>query len=151
MKYISKNEIIELLVINKDNWDIDEPFASDSLKDLNFTLCRKYGSLHYKTIYTLLMKKLDTFSNKLDKLAYLDCLIMNYKSLQNNDDIDLLISILSGSFLGVSFLDTAVDMWLKIGSLLMILYLVIAKTFTINNKKWKFYVMILEQLKSELE
>lgn len=150
MKQIAQNDIIQEILKYPHIWDISNDFAKNSLSHFQFDKCLIYSYGHYKCIYTLLSDKLKTLPSKTDKLAYLDCIIMNYKLLQNNDSLDLAISLISGSFIGVSFLDISNDIILKSISLIFLVFLTISKISTLTNTKWKFYTLILEQLKADI-
>lgn len=151
MKKIKKESIVKDFINHQAIWDIDLAFSTNALKNHDFTECKIYSYAHYKCVYLLLKAKISSLKEKEDKIAYLDCLIMNYNTLQSNDEVDLLVGVLSGSFLGISFLDITNDILFKAFSMLMLLFFAGIKIFTLTNQKWKFYIMILQQLKSEIE
>ena len=149
-KDLTKEEIIKKIT-NKEIYDIDYDFAVKAADNIKFTQCHRYSTYHYKTILAILKSKLATISDKDDKLAYLNCLSVNYTSLSNTDIFDVIISILTGGFIGVSFIDKSNDIIYKIAAIIFIIAFLCIKTYALTTRKWSFYDKLFEHLKNGIE
>ena len=150
MKKFKKDDIIKD-ISDKEIYDIDYYFALKAAENINFTQCNKYSTYHYKTILVILRSKLETMSNKDDKLAYLNCLSVNYASLSITDAFDIFIGLLSGSCIGVSFFSVPGEIISKVLAIILIVFFLILKVYVLTTRKWSFYENIIEQLKNEIE
>ena len=150
MGKIQKEKIIKS-VANKEIYDIDYDFAVKAAENIEFTQCHKYSVYHYKTLYSIVMEKLNTINDKNDKIAYLNCLCVNYTSLSKSDIFDVIISILTGSFIGASFLDESNDGIYKIAAIILIFAFLCLKIYVITTRKWDFYDKLFEHLKNNIE
>lgn len=150
MKKLKKDDIIKD-ISDKEIYDIDYYFALKAAENINFTQCNKYSIYHYKTILVILRSKLETMSNKDDKLAYLNCLSVNYASLSITDAFDIFIGLLSGSCIGVSFFSVSGEIISKVLAIILIVFFLILKVYVLTTSKWSFYENIIEQLKNEIE
>lgn len=124
--------------------------ANKAVKELHYNNTPMYSTGHYMVIYTILCEKLKTLPNRSYKIAYIDCLIMNYTNLQSPEVFDLLISIISGSSLGISFFNLPSTILFKGFSFITLLFSIGVKLFLLTHKKYAFYLMILKELKNTL-
>ncbi len=145
---LTKEKIIEE-ISEKPIYDISNESATAAAKDINFTKCRKYSPIHYKTRYAIIKKKVETFDNDSDKIAYLNCLQTIYKSLSNYDFIDISLIFISGGCLGVSVFEN--NVLYKIISLIIFIALVSIKSYITSTRKWDFYNSIFEHIKDEIK
>ncbi len=149
MGQLTKEKIVKSIT-DKAVYGISSEFANDAVKDIEFTKCHKYSTYHYITIYEIIKKKVETLDNTNDKIAYINCLWVNYTSLSKHDVIDIILGILTGGFLGISFFDETNDMPYKILSILLIIAFTCIKTYVINTRKWDFYDKIFEHIKNDI-
>ncbi len=150
---ITKEQIIEYIVKLKGIYDIDYDFAVKAAENIHFTSCNKYSYYHYKTMYTILKSKIDTLSEKEDKLAFLNCLLINNKTLSDTKAFEIAISLSTLCFLSsglVGALTNHLDRFLNLICNLVILSLYCIELYCCSTKKWKFEKSIYEQLKNEL-
>lgn len=150
MGQLKKYEIVRSIT-DKEVYDIDYDFAAKATENIDFTQCHKYSMYHYKTIHAIIKSKLSTLSDKDDKIAYLNCLSVNYTSLSNADIFDVIISILTGGFIGVFFIDKSNDIIYKIAAIIFIIAFLCIKTYALTTRKWSFYDKLFEHLKSNVE
>ena len=150
MGKLKKEEIIKN-ISDKEIYDIDYDFAVKAAENIKFTQCHRYSTYHYKTILAIVKSKLATISDKDDKLAYLNCLSVNYSSLSKADVFDIVIGILSGSFIGVSFIDESNDIIYKIAVIIFIIAFLCLKIYVLTTRKWSFYDKLFEHLKNYIE
>lgn len=149
-KDLTKEEIIKNIT-KKEIYDVDYDFAVKAAENIKFTRCHKYSTYHYKTILAIIKSKLATISDKDDKLAYLNCLSVNYSSLSKTDIFDVIIGILSGSFIGVSFIDKSNDIFYKVAVITFIIVFLCLKIYALTTRKWSFYDKLFEHLKNDIE
>ncbi len=145
-----KKDAIIRSITDKQIYDIKYELAVDAVKDISYTKCYRYSMYHYKTMYTIIKKKLDTFSNAEDKIAYLDCLRINYIALSKYDSLDVIASVFSGGFLGLSFFDKTNDVLYKTISIVSITVFICIKIYIMCTRKWDFYNNIIESLKNDI-
>lgn len=149
MKSLKKYKIIKNLT-DKKIYDIKYEFAVEATKDIVFDRCYKYSAYHYKTIYTILKHKLDTITDKDEKIAYINCLSVNYSSLGKTDVYDILISFLLGDFLGISIIKDSEGLLTKMLVVLFTIAFWLIKSYAATTKKWEFYSDIFNHLKNKI-
>jgi len=150
MGKLKKEEIIKNISA-KEIYDVDYAFAVKAAENIKFTQCHRYSTYHYKTILAIVKSKLATIREKDDKLAYLNCLSVNYASLSKADIFDVIIGILSGSFIGASFIDESNDIIYKIVAIIFIIAFLCLKIYVLTTRKWSFYDKLFEHLKNDIE
>lgn len=152
MKHITKKEIIDD-VSSKRCWDISKDFAHKATKDIPTKPFLIFSIMHYTTIYSIIKAKLEDINDSVQRIAYLDCLSMNYMdkgSERINAALDIATGVLSGGVLGFSISDLSYSSLELACTLLMILVFQAIKAINLSFRKWDFYQMVLSQLKSEL-
>ena len=152
MGKIQKSQIITD-ICNKRVWDINEANAKDATKNISDKVFRKYSVMHYKTVYCIIRNRVDMIEDTIDKIAYIDCLAMNYADMdfgKYNTILDVVCGFMSGSLLGLSITDTIND---RLGLLIAFLSIIVLQSIKVINiiiRKWNFYQMILARIKEEL-
>lgn len=150
---ITKEQIIEYIVKLKGIYDIDYDFAVKAAENIHFTSCNKYSYYHYKTMYAVLKSKIDTLSEKEDKLAFLNCLLINNQTISDPKAFEIAIGFFTLGFVNsnisknlINSLDSfSICIWVLVAVILYFFQLYCATAV-----KWKFEKSIYEQLKNEL-
>lgn len=153
MSSITKESIIQYIVDRRNIWDIDKALAVNATKDIPSSNIKKYSAMHYKTVYLIIKAKLDTIRDPVIKIAYLDCLDMNYGDLgseKTNAAIDIAGYLLSGGYLGESFITQEQDIVTLISTAIILLVFQAIKAINLSTRRWNFYQMVIKQLKSEI-
>ena len=84
---------------------------------------------------------------------YIDCLIMNYTDLGSekiNTALDIASGLASGSILGFSLKDLALDSKEVVLTALVLFVIQAIKASNLLFRKWNFYISVLQQIKDEL-
>ena len=71
--------------------------------------------------------------------------------LAEADIFDVIIGILSGSFIGASFIDESNDIIYKIAAIIFIIAFLCLKIYVLTTRKWSFYDKLFEHLKNDIE
>lgn len=122
-------------------------------ENIVFTSCNKYSYYHYKTMYTVLKSKIDTLNGKEDKLAFLNCLLINNQTISDSKAFEIAIGFFTLGFVNsnisknlINSLDSfSICIWVLVAVILYFFQLYCATAV-----KWKFEKSIYEQLKNEL-
>ena len=152
MGNISKKEIIED-ICDKKHWDIKEPDAVIAVKDISDGKCKKYSTMHYKMVYCIIKAKVEQIKDPIEKIAYIDCLIMNYADLGSdkyNKILDIASAFVSGSYLGISILKDIKDLETIATTAALLFIFQLLKAINLMFRRWNFYQIILKQLKSDI-
>ena len=150
MGKLTKEKIVKSMV-RKKAYDIKYDFATEAVKDIDFKKCHKYSIYHYQTIYEIVKSKLNTLGDKNEKIAFLNCLWVNYTSLSKADIFDILISFLTGGFIGATFIGKTNDTIYNIAAIISVIIFLCFKIYVVTTRKWSFYDKIFEHLKSDIE
>ena len=124
MSSVTKESIIQYIVDRRNIWDIDKALAVNATTDIPSSSIKKYSAIHYQTVYLIIKAKLDTIKDPITKIAYLDCLDMNYGDLGSekaNSAIDIAGYILSGGYLGVSLISKEQDIVTLVSTAIILL------------------------------
>ena len=153
MNNITKKDILED-IYNKKHWDIKEADAINAVKDISDGKCKKYSTIHYKIVYCIIKAKLEQINDPIEKIAYIDCLAMNYADLGSdriNKVLDIVSVIASGSYLGISVIKDIKDLETIVITALFLFVFQLLKAINLLFRKWNFYQIILKQIRSELK
>ena len=150
MGRLTKDTVVKYIVERKKIWDIDSNLANQAVQNINDGEFEKFSTMHYNCIYLIIKSKLVKIEDPLKRIAYIDCLIMNYSDMQDNNGINIVTGIFSEGILGVSFFDVNNDIWLKVITMFLIGVFTILNIVSAFTRRWKFYQMILSQVKSEM-
>ncbi len=143
MSFLSKDKVIKQIV-KKKIYDVSMDFAKEATEDIHIKKFYKYSMGHYKLIYTILKSKLDTMPEKIDKIAYLDCLYANYKLLTNTKCFDIVLGFLTGGIVGAIN-----DIITKITFFIVGIVFAMIKAYAVTTN-WDFYIKIFSQLREEI-
>lgn len=152
MKNINKKDIIKD-ICNKKHWDIREIDATSAIKHIADRKCKKYSTMHYKMVYRIIEAKVEQIEDPIEKIAYIDCLIMNYADLGSdkyNKILDIASALSSGSYLGISIFKDIKDLETIAITVVLLFIFQLLKAINLMFRKWNFYQMILKQLKSDI-
>lgn len=126
-----------------------------NLEELNDDVkFERYSMEHYKIVYTILKKKIDTITEKEDKIAYLNSLKINQKALMDTDGFDIIIGILSGGAFGASLselINKTISGVVFLIFALIIFALIGFKLYIKITRKWDFNNRIFEQLENDIK
>lgn len=150
MKELTKEMIIKG-ISDKVIYDIDYDFAVRAAENIKFTRCHEYSTYHYKTILAIIKSKLATISDNDEKLAYINCLSVNYSSLSRTGDLKEIIAILSGGSALSFFTNVPNGAISKIIIIILPIVLLFVEIYISTTRKWSFYDKIFEHLKSNIE
>lgn len=76
---------------------------------------------------------------------------MSYKSLENTKAFEDIIKIITGSYLGVSFLAGKISVAIELIVILIVIILIGVKMYSKETRKWDFNHKIIEHLKRDEE
>lgn len=150
MGQLTKDTVVRYIVDRKKIWDIDKTLANQAVQNFNDGEFEKFSTMHYNCIYLIIKSKLAEIEDPAQRIAYIDCLIMNYNDMQDNKGINIITGIFSEGLLGVSLFDISNDTWIKVVAMLLIGVFTTFNIVTALTRRWKFYQMILTQVKSEM-
>lgn len=150
MSKLTKSDVIKYIVNRKKIWDIDSELANQAVQNIYDGEFEKFSTMHYNCIYLIIKSKLDKIEDPSQRIAYIDCLIMNYNDMQDNKSINIITGIFSEGLLGVSLLDISDDTWIKVVAMLLIGVFTVFNIVSALTRRWKFYQMILAEIKSEM-
>lgn len=152
MRKMTKLDVINDMT-KKTCWDINRELAADATQDIESSNFYIYSAMHYKTVYTIIKAKLQTIDDPILKIGYIDCLIMNYTDLGSekvNTALDIASGLASGSILGFSLKDMALDSIEVVFTALVLFAIQAIKATNLMFRKWNFYIAVLQQIKAEL-
>lgn len=152
MRYKTKEQIVNDMS-TKRCWDIKKGLAIEATKDISSGRFLIYSTMHYVTIYRIIKAKLTKIKDPIQKVAYIDCLSMNYLDMGSeriNAGLDIASGVLSGTILGLSITDLNLSSLEFAYTLLIILLIQALKAINLSSRKWNFYQLILHQIKDEL-
>lgn len=150
METYEKLEILKNLSNNPYS-DIDLKTAILSTQDFKLDRVKKYSMDHYRLIYIVLEKKLETMTTKLEQNAYIECLEINYKALENDKFIQYILTVLvSEKAIGFIF-DLSNNIHFKIIFFIIYLILFCQLIYKSSTRKWLFYSKIFNQLKEKIK
>lgn len=152
MRKMTKFDVINDMT-KKTCWDIKQELATDATQDIECGNFYIYSAMHYKTVYNIIKAKLQTLDDPILKIGYIDCLIMNYTDLGSekvNTALDVASGLASGSILGFSLKDMALDSKEVVLTALVLFVIQAIKACNLLFRKWNFYISVLQQIKDEL-
>lgn len=150
MSKLTKIDVIKYIVNRKKIWDIDSNLANQAVQNINDGEFEKFSTMHYNCIHLIIKSKLAEIEDPSQRIAYIDCLIMNYNDMQDNKSINIITGIFSEGLLGVSLFDISNDIWIKVVIMLLIGVFTVFNIVSALTRRWKFYQIILTQVKSEI-
>ena len=150
MGKLTKDTVVRYIVDRKKIWDIDSNLANQAVQNINDGEFEKFSTMHYNCIYLIIKNKLAEIEDPAQRMAYINCLIMNYNDMQDNTNINIITGIFSEGLLGISLFDISNDMWIKAVIMLLIGVFTVFNIVSALTRRWKFYQMILTQVKSEI-
>lgn len=150
MGKLTKDTVVRYIVDRKKIWDIDSNLANQAVQNINEGEFEKFSTMHYNCIYLIIKSKLAEIEYPAQRIAYIDCLIMNYNDMQDNKSINIITGIFSEGLLGVSLFDISNDIWIKAVAMLLIGVFTVFNIVSTLTCRWKFYQMILTQVKREM-
>ena len=152
MRKMTKFDVINDMT-KKTCWDIKQELATDATQDMECGNFYIYSAMHYKTVYNIIKAKLQTLDDPILKIGYIDCLIMNYTDLGSekvNTALDVASGLASGTILGFSLKDMALDSKEVVLTALVLFVIQAIKACNLLFRKWNFYISVLQQIKDEL-
>lgn len=152
MRKMTKFDVIDDMT-KKTCWDINQELATDATQDISCGNFYIYSAMHYKTVYNIIKGKLQTLDDPMLKIGYIDCLIMNYTDLGSekiNTALDIASGLASGSILGFSLKDLALDSKEVVLTALVLFVIQAIKASNLLFRKWNFYISVLQRIKDEL-
>lgn len=152
MRKMTKFDVINDMT-KKTCWDIKQELATDATQDIECGNFYIYSAMHYKTVYNIIKAKLQTLDDPILKIGYIDCLIMNYTDLGSekvNTALDVASGLASGSILGFSLKDMALDSKEVVLTALVLFVIQAIEACNLLFRKWNFYISVLQQIKDEL-
>lgn len=154
---LTKCKIIEKIAENK-AYDIDREFAAEATKNIECGPCARYSRHHYEMVYVILRRKLETMSDKDEKIAYLNCLVASNRYLSRTDDLKAILSLITGVIGGgatVSFFEnenlSTKPIWVVLIAVLLCIILGIICRWAQNTRRWDFKDKIYAHLKSTID
>lgn len=148
-KELTKEKIVRYIT-DKEIYDIDYNSAVKAVENIKFTKCYKYSEYHYKTIFAILKSKLDMMSDKDDKIAYLNCLRVNYTALSKPEVFAVIIGILTGDVVKVAFLEKSNDVICNLAIIILVIAFSCLTAYALTSRKWSFFDKLLEHLKDNI-
>lgn len=152
MRYKTKENIIDDMSTKK-CWGISKEFAEKATREIPNGRFLKYSTMHYYTVYCIIKRKLGEISDPIQKVAYLDCVYFNYLDLGSesiNSKLDIATGVVTGVTLGFSITDIYVSRYEIVVAVLLALVFQVVKAINISLRKTNFYLLIINQIKSEL-
>lgn len=147
--YIDQEKFIKEL---QSKWEItDDTILSESRNKFG-DACKKYSVNHYISLKSALIKHLNSIEEEKRK-AYINCKKLNYKSLDDPTSLDFIISIMTGGLIVSFFEQKVIEINGPIISLFLafiVILLTVIKCFVITNRRYKFILAILEDIKEEI-
>lgn len=95
-KKITKHDVINYFLKKHKIGDINEKLAVDATHSIPLKKFYPYSMMHYQTAYLIIKSKLETLPTNTTKIAYIDCLILNFETLPS-DNLDQIINFLDNS------------------------------------------------------
>ncbi len=150
MSKLTKSDVIKYIVNRKKIWDIDSELANQAVQNIYDGEFEKFSTMHYNCIYLIIKSKLDKIEDPSQRIAYIDCLIMNYNDMQDNKGINIITGIFSEGLLGFSLFDISNDIWIKLVAMFLIGVFTVFNIISALTRRWGFYQVVLSQIKNEM-
>lgn len=152
--YVNEKKYLKKILNYNENLDISHDLYVKVINDNSFFPCKYFSCAHYNFIYELFKEKLSNFSNKDEKIKYLNTQICNFENLQSTKIIDIGLATLAGGFFGVNIFDLPLPSWLHTTVYLWVIALAgfFYKKLRIvyKSNEWNFYLKVLNQIKMEI-
>lgn len=123
-------------------WELDECQVCNAVKDIPDGEFRRYGLMHFKTVSCIIQDKLNHISDPVEKRAYLDSLIMNYEDMRSDELADKVVTVVSGSGVGISILDLGFNEKTLAIMLFIVFVSQLFKIIPLHIRRYRFYLII---------
>ena len=151
----NKANVINHMLRSVKIWDINMKLAMEATKDIPSSDFLRFSTRHFEIVYCIIKAKLDTITDPLEKLAYLECLDMNYGNMHSeriSDALGILGETLTGAAFGVSVFVDAYGGSVYTRALLLVAILLFqgVRVFTLTTHTCQFYQRVIRAVKNDL-